>query len=144
MGMMIAGLHLAVAVTAVVAVSAGVSSRRHRWPPNLLLRKAIPLVGACENTVTDCISDGRLNQQQRRCGEEQKVFHDILPAFSKDLELATDAAASWRFEQRPCYEEPTDGRFLEDTKTTEQSSRRAVRALLIMRSSQFYACCKMT
>jgi hypothetical protein len=39
-----------------------------------------------------CISDGRLNQQQRRRGEEQKVFHDILPAFSKDLELATDAA----------------------------------------------------
>jgi hypothetical protein len=38
-----------------------------------------------------CISDG-LNQQQRRCGEEQKVFHDILPAFLKDLELATDAA----------------------------------------------------
>jgi hypothetical protein len=27
--------------------------------------------------------DGRLNQQQCRCGEEQKVFHHILPAFLK-------------------------------------------------------------
>jgi hypothetical protein len=58
---------------------------------------AIPRLGARENAITYCISDGRLNQQQRRCGEEQKVFHDILPAF---LELATDAATSWRFELR--------------------------------------------
>src|SRR6516164_223914 len=57
---------------------------------------AIPLVGAFDNAFARripmfTISDGRLNQQQRRCGEEQKVFHDILPA-SEDLELATDAA----------------------------------------------------
>jgi hypothetical protein len=53
---------------------------------------AAPLVGARENAITYlCISDGRLNQQQRRCGEEQKVFHDILLAFPKILELATDA-----------------------------------------------------
>jgi hypothetical protein len=43
-----------------------------------------------KNAITDCKSD-RLNQQQRRCGEEQKVFHDTLPAFPKILELATDA-----------------------------------------------------
>jgi hypothetical protein len=47
---------------------------------------ATPRVDACENAITYCISDSRLNQQQRRCGEEQKVFHNILPAFLKILE----------------------------------------------------------
>jgi hypothetical protein len=46
---------------------------------------ATPGVGACENAITYCISDSRLNQQQRRYGEEQKVSHDILPAFLKIL-----------------------------------------------------------
>jgi hypothetical protein len=29
------------------------------------------------------LTAGRLKQQQRRCGEEQKVLHNILPAFLK-------------------------------------------------------------
>ena len=42
---------------------------------------ATPLAfGAVGGAITRrCVSDGRLNQQQRRCGEEQKAFHDILP-----------------------------------------------------------------
>ena len=41
---------------------------------------ATPLAfGAVGGAITRrCVSDGRLNQQRRR-GEEQKAFHDILP-----------------------------------------------------------------
>jgi hypothetical protein len=65
------------------------------------------------------ISDGRLNQQQqRRCGEEQKVFQDILPA-SEDLGLATDAAASWRFEHDLVMRSrPTAAGVSKDANTT--------------------------
>jgi hypothetical protein len=45
-----------------------------------------------------CISEGRLNQQQRRSGEEQKVFMTFSRPLRKIFELGTDAAASWRFE----------------------------------------------
>jgi hypothetical protein len=66
----------------------GLSLRLRRQPLT-----AAPLAGAFPNVLARrvCISDGRLNQQQRRCGEEQKVFHDILLAFLKNLELATGA-----------------------------------------------------
>ena len=82
----------------VVATSTRRSLRRRERREPLT---TTPLVGALENAIADCKSDGRPNQQQHRCSEEQKAFHDILPAFSKDLELATDAAASCPFEQRP-------------------------------------------
>jgi hypothetical protein len=84
-----------------------VATRAYR---SLRLRResltATPLVVAFHNVLARrvCISDSRLNQQQRRCGKEQKVFHNILPTFLKILELATDAAVSRRFEQRPCQE----------------------------------------
>jgi hypothetical protein len=54
-----------------------------RRAPNLPLLTAAPLVGACENAITYCISNSRLNQQQRRCGEEQKVFSLHSPGLSE-------------------------------------------------------------
>src|SRR5207302_1963708 len=62
------------------------ATRTHR---SLRLKRDAPLrpltatplagVGAVGEAITRrCVSDGRLNQQQRRCGEEQKAFHDIL------------------------------------------------------------------
>jgi hypothetical protein len=63
--------------------------RRERREP----LTATPLVVALENAISDCKGGGRLNQQQRRCSEEHKVFHDVPPAFSENLGLATGAAA---------------------------------------------------
>jgi hypothetical protein len=63
--------------------------RRERREP----LTAAPLVVPLENAIAYCKGGGRLNQQQRRCSEEQKVFHKILPGLSEDLELATDAVA---------------------------------------------------
>src|SRR5580700_9476334 len=73
-----------------------------RRAPNLPLLTAAPLVGARENAITYCISDGRLHQQQRRCGEEQKVFHDILPAFLKTNSVLSFGLSRVTTKWSPC------------------------------------------